>query len=81
MQAAGTGPTAYLNGAKVLQPALMISAELDPVLRPELTVGMEHWVPNLRATHTLADCGHWTQQEKPAEVNRLLIEFLRGLGR
>jgi soluble epoxide hydrolase/lipid-phosphate phosphatase len=71
--------TAYLTGAKVQQPALMISAELDPVLRPELTAGMEQWVPNLRATHVMADCGHWTQQEKPAEVNRLLIDFLRGL--
>jgi hypothetical protein len=25
----------------------------------------------------LPDCGHWTQQEKAAEVNSLLIEFLR----
>ncbi len=71
--------TAYLAGAKVRQPALMITAELDPVLRPELAAGMEHWVPNLRATHLVPDCGHWTQQEKPAEVNRVLIDFLRSL--
>ena len=71
--------TAYLTGAKVLQPALMITAELDPVLRPELTAGMEQWVPNLRGIHLIADCGHWTQQEKPAEVNRLLIDFLSDL--
>jgi pimeloyl-ACP methyl ester carboxylesterase len=24
----------------------------------------------------LTDCGHWTQQERPAEVNAALIEFL-----
>jgi pimeloyl-ACP methyl ester carboxylesterase len=27
----------------------------------------------------LPGCGHWTQQERPAEVNAALIEFLRGL--
>jgi soluble epoxide hydrolase/lipid-phosphate phosphatase len=73
--------TAYLNGATVRQPALMITAELDPVLRPELAAGMDAWVPNLRRTHLVADCGHWTQQEKPAEVNRVLLEFLADLGR
>ena len=25
--------------------------------------------------------GHWTQQERPAEVNAAILEFLRGLGR
>ncbi len=71
--------TAYLHGAKVPQPALMITAELDPVLRPEMAAGMKTWVPHLRATHQIADCGHWTQQEKPEEVNRLLIDFLADL--
>jgi len=23
------------------------------------------------------DCGHWTQQEKPEETNRVLIDWLR----
>lgn len=69
--------TAYLNGAKVTQPALMITAELDPVLRPEMAEGMQMWVPNLRRTVLVRDCGHWTQQEKPAEVNAALLEFLR----
>ena len=71
--------TGYLSGAKVQQPALMITAELDPVLRPELAAGMDAWVPNLRRTHLVADCGHWTQQEKPEEVNRVLLEFLADL--
>ena len=71
--------TAYLSGARVMQPALMITAELDPVLRPNMAAGMSHWVPNLQDTVLIKDCGHWTQQEKPAEVNRALIGFLRGL--
>jgi len=71
--------TAYLDGAKVMQPALMLTAELDPVLRPEMAEGMSLWVPNLRDTILIKGSGHWTQQEKPAEVNRALIPFLRGL--
>jgi epoxide hydrolase A/B len=71
--------TAYLTGAKVMQPALMITAELDPVLRPEMAAGMPAWVPNLRDTILIKDCGHWSQQEKPAEVNRALLGFLRTL--
>ncbi|MGE0825296.1 MAG: alpha/beta fold hydrolase [Candidatus Binatia bacterium] len=69
--------TAYLTNAKVQHPALMITAELDVVLRPELATGMEMWVPNLRRTVLIEGSGHWTQQEKPAAVNTALIEFLR----
>lgn len=71
--------TAYLNNAKVLQPALMVTAELDVVLRPEMAVGMEAWVPNLRRTVLIEGSGHWTQQEKPAAVNAAVLEFLREL--
>lgn len=64
---------------RVMQPALMITAELDPVLRPELCNGMEAFVPNLRRTVLIKGCGHWTQQEKPDEVNAAMIEFLSDL--
>jgi pimeloyl-ACP methyl ester carboxylesterase len=42
-----------------------------------MAAGMERWVPNLARTVLIKDCGHWTQQEKPEEVNRALIEFLK----
>ncbi len=71
--------TAYLSGAKVQAPALMITAEWDPVLRPEMAEGMQRWVPNLTRTILVSECGHWTQQEKPEEVNAALIAFLREL--
>ena len=29
------------------------------------------------ALHALPDTGHWIQQERPDEVNELLLEFLR----
>jgi pimeloyl-ACP methyl ester carboxylesterase len=36
-------------------------------------------VPQLRRTIILPGCGHWTQQERAAEVNAAMIEFLRSL--
>jgi pimeloyl-ACP methyl ester carboxylesterase len=32
-------------------------------------------VPDLEQ-HRLPDCGHWTQNEQPAAVNTLLLDFL-----
>ena len=60
---------------KVNQPALMIMAELDAVLPPALADGMEEYVPDLEKV-LIEGSGHWTQQEKPAEVNAALIGWL-----
>jgi microsomal epoxide hydrolase/non-specific protein-tyrosine kinase len=57
-------------------PALMIMAENDAVLPPSAAEGMEALVPDLEKV-LVRDCGHWTQQEKPAEVSALLIEWRR----
>jgi len=66
---------------RIDQPALMITAELDVVLRPEMAEGMKSWVPNLRKTVLIKGSGHWTQQEKPAEVNAAILDFLSDLKR
>ncbi|XP_068867986.1 bifunctional epoxide hydrolase 2 isoform X2 [Aphelocoma coerulescens] len=63
---------------KIQIPALMVTAGKDPVLQPGLSEGMESWIPRLHREH-LQDCGHWTQLERPAELNRLLLEWLRRL--
>jgi len=34
---------------------------------------------DLRYVRLMEDAGHWLQQERPAEVNAALLEFLRGL--
>ena len=70
--------TEPLHGRQVSHPTLMITAEYDPVLKPEMAQGMERFVPNLRV-ELIRECGHWTQQEKPQEVNRLLLDFLADL--
>jgi soluble epoxide hydrolase/lipid-phosphate phosphatase len=59
-------------------PALMITAENDPILRPALAEPMPTWIPGLRLAH-IPRCSHWTQQERPDAVNRLLLEFLADL--
>ena len=34
---------------------------------------------DLRGADILEGCGHWTQQERPDEVNARLIPWLKGL--
>lgn len=57
-------------------PALMVSAADDYFLPPTTTEGMERCVPDLER-HVVASCGHWMQQERPDEVNHLLINWLQ----
>jgi pimeloyl-ACP methyl ester carboxylesterase len=61
---------------KVNVPSLMISAADDIALRPEMTIGMEQYVPDLEK-HLIEDCGHWTQSEKPEELNALMVDWLK----
>jgi pimeloyl-ACP methyl ester carboxylesterase len=73
--------TPFLDGAKILQPTLFIAGDRDPViefLRDEYEALATN-IPNLRKNVLLPGVGHWTQQERPEEVNRLLIEFLKTL--
>jgi pimeloyl-ACP methyl ester carboxylesterase len=56
-------------------PSLMIMAELDAVLPPSAADGMETYVPNLEK-HLIKGSGHWTQQEKPDEVNRAILDWM-----
>ncbi|MGH3443432.1 MAG: alpha/beta fold hydrolase [Nitriliruptorales bacterium] len=57
-------------------PALMITAEWDPALPPSLADGMGETCSDLE-THLVRGCGHWTQQERPDEVNAVLVDWLR----
>jgi pimeloyl-ACP methyl ester carboxylesterase len=59
-------------------PCLMISAADDPVLLPMMTMGMEDRVPNLQRV-VISDCGHWTQQERPAETTAAMLTYLATL--
>lgn len=75
--------TTFLSGAKLRQPALFVAGELDPVIAMyrDAFDAMEQIVPNLKQKVLLSGAGHWIQQERPTEVNQLLIEFLSALNR
>jgi pimeloyl-ACP methyl ester carboxylesterase len=56
-------------------PCLMITAELDAVLPPSAAEHMAGFIGDLE-TVMVAGSGHWTQQEKPEEVNALILGWL-----
>ena len=56
-------------------PCLMITAEWDSGLPPDLAAGMPAVCPDLEI-HMIGQCGHWTQTDKPAELNALMTDWL-----
>jgi pimeloyl-ACP methyl ester carboxylesterase len=70
-----------LAGAHVKQPSAFIAGDRDGVImmNPAAVEGLKDNCDDLRMTKLLPGAGHWTQQERPREVNEFLIEFLKGL--
>ncbi len=69
------------HDAPIVVPALFIGGELDGPTRlgQRAIERFGETLPGLVRSEILAGCGHWTQQERPDEVNRLLLDFLAGL--
>jgi pimeloyl-ACP methyl ester carboxylesterase len=59
-------------------PALFIGGDRDgPTLWGAPAIGrFSTTLPKLHRSIILEGCGHWTQQERPAEVNEALLDFL-----
>lgn len=55
---------------------LVIWGERDAALTTGLLDGLERYAPNLHIER-FPDIGHWIQNEAPAPVTRLLIDFLK----
>jgi len=73
--------TVFLQDARITVPAAFIVGERDPVRHyagPH-EAGLKDWLTDLRAQVVVPGAGHWLQQERPDEVNRLLLDFLTGL--
>jgi pimeloyl-ACP methyl ester carboxylesterase len=70
-------------GAPITVPALYMAGDRDLVVAfprmKEVIADLKRYIPELRGSVMLPGCGHWTQQERAAEVNTGIIEFLRGL--
>ena len=73
---------AAYSGASVTQPTLYLWGDQDPVLEiPGMSKTIERmprYVPNLRRK-VLPGCGHWIQEERAAEVNAAILDFLQQL--
>lgn len=68
--------------APVEVPALFVAGARDTVVEmggPKAFERMKGAVRDLRGLHLVEGAGHWVQQEKPAIVNGLLLDFLAGL--
>lgn len=75
--------TAPWHGAQIRQPALFIAGTRDPVIAGQRgEAAIEHMtraVPNVKKV-MIDKAGHWIQQERAAEVNAALLEFLKESG-
>ncbi len=68
---------------RLAQPAAFLAGKLDAVLRMfpgvDMVELMRKHCADLRYVRMFEGAGHWLQQERPAEVNAALLEFLSGL--
>jgi pimeloyl-ACP methyl ester carboxylesterase len=69
------------RGEAVRVPALFIGGEKDgPTLWGERAIArFPETLPALRDSHILPGCGHWLQQERVDDVNRILVDWLGSL--
>ena len=60
-----------------------MAGELDLVVAfprmREVIADLKRYIPQLHETVMLPGCGHWTQQERAAEVNQHMLAFLHAL--
>jgi pimeloyl-ACP methyl ester carboxylesterase len=57
-------------------PVLVIWGERDRFLSRRLSEPPHLWVPNLVGVKRLPDASHWVAEDRPLEVNTLLLDFL-----
>jgi pimeloyl-ACP methyl ester carboxylesterase len=61
---------------RVEAPVLVIWGEKDRFLSRRLAEPPRLWVPNLIRVKRLPDASHWVAEDRPLEVNTLLLDFL-----
>jgi pimeloyl-ACP methyl ester carboxylesterase len=62
---------------RIEAPVLVIWGERDRFLSRRLSEPPHLWVPNLVCVKRLPDATHWVAEDRPLEVNNLLLDFLR----
>jgi pimeloyl-ACP methyl ester carboxylesterase len=71
--------TAALVGTKISVPCLFIGGTTDPVLAFTPADRSAEVISGPYRQVMIEGAGHWLQQERPDEVNAILLEFLNGL--
>jgi pimeloyl-ACP methyl ester carboxylesterase len=75
--------TPQLQDKKITMPSAFIAGAGDVVIRgateDALRTQIGRATTDLRKVTVIPGAGHWIQQEKPAETNAFLIDFLKGL--
>ncbi len=62
---------------RIEAPVLVIWGEKDRFLSERLAEPPRLWVPNLLRVERLPDASHWVAEDRPLQVNTLLLDFLR----
>lgn len=81
--------TSFLDGAVVQQPALYVGGERDPSTRTLLGIARQEAAlaslktnfPNIRDIIMVPDVGHTPPEERPEEVNAIVLKFLKDISR
>jgi pimeloyl-ACP methyl ester carboxylesterase len=73
--------SAPFAGLVIRQPSMYLTGDADPghATARQAIDALPQILPGLRRTVVLAGAGHWIGEERPAEVNAALLEFLAGL--
>ena len=71
--------TAHIE-QRVRPRTLFVGARDDVVVPLEAIESMRQFVDDLQV-EVLSPCGHWSQQERPDDVNRLIIDFFQSASR
>ncbi|WP_327296717.1 MULTISPECIES: alpha/beta hydrolase [unclassified Streptomyces] len=72
---------ADFDGAPITQPSLFVGGGQDAstMWMADAIKAYPTTLPGLVSSRILDDCGHWIQQERPAEINALLTDWLASL--
>ena len=73
--------TPQLADARITVPALFVGGTADPIAPTMNPARAREVVAGPYIAQFIEGAGHWVQQERPDEVNRLLLEFLREVER
>ena len=61
--------------SRIDAPTMLIWGDRDRHLDVRLSEGLDRWVPNIAVEH-LPEASHWVMSDAPAEVERLVVNFL-----